>query len=94
MNTQIKDLDLAIISCATKLFVPIARVAFFIIFFYFGILKVLGLSPATPLAEALTAQTIGMQYFAMHIQMNIGICQKNINNFTSKLIHVFKIDLN
>jgi uncharacterized membrane protein YphA (DoxX/SURF4 family) len=63
MNTQIKDLDLAIISWATKLFVPIARVAFFIIFFYFGILKVLGLSPATPLAEALTAQTIGMQYF-------------------------------
>ncbi len=40
-----------------------ARVAFFIIFFYFGFLKIIGLSPASPLAEALTAKTVGMQYF-------------------------------
>lgn len=65
MNTKLKNIDLVTISWANKLFVPIARIAFFIIFFYFGILKVLGLSPATPLAEALTAQTIGMQYFSI-----------------------------
>jgi hypothetical protein len=33
------------------------------VFFWFGFIKILGLSPASPLAEALTAKTIGMQYF-------------------------------
>lgn len=42
---------------------PIARFAFFVIFFYFGLLKLIGLSPASPLAEALTAKAIGMQFF-------------------------------
>ena len=63
MKLNIKTIDLELISWAKRLFVPTARVAFFIIFFYFGFLKLLGLSPASPLAEALTAQTIGMQYF-------------------------------
>jgi uncharacterized membrane protein YphA (DoxX/SURF4 family) len=63
MSLQLKNIDLTIIAWARRLFVPIARVAFFVIYFYFGILKVFNLSPATPLAEALTTQTIGMQYF-------------------------------
>ena len=63
MNLPLKNIDLTIIAWARRLFVPVARIAFFVIYFYFGILKVLDLSPATPLAEALTAQTIGMQYF-------------------------------
>ena len=63
MEVQFKNVDLTIIAWAKRLFIPIARVAFFVIYFYFGILKVFDLSPATPLAEALTRQTIGLQYF-------------------------------
>ncbi len=43
----------------------IARVAIFIVFFWFGALKFLGLSPASPLAEALTERTIGMEFFQL-----------------------------
>ncbi len=63
MHKTLEKIDHTIIQSAKKSFIPIARVAFFIIFFYFGFLKLVGLSPASPLAEALTAQTIGMQYF-------------------------------
>lgn len=59
----IQKLDHAIISLAQKWYMPVARAAFFIIFFYFGALKIAGLSPATPLAEILTERTIGMQFF-------------------------------
>lgn len=46
-----------------RLFLPTARIAIFIVFFWFGFIKLLGISPASPLAEALTAKTIGLQYF-------------------------------
>lgn len=59
----VKKLDLRLIAFFKKTFLPFARVALFVVFFWFGILKVFGLSPASPLAEALTAQTVGMQYF-------------------------------
>jgi uncharacterized membrane protein YkgB len=59
----IKEVDLRLIAFFKRAFLPFARVALFVVFFWFGILKVLGLSPASPLAEALTAQTVGMQYF-------------------------------
>lgn len=63
MHKQLAQLDHWIIRTSQQWYVPVARFAFFIIFFYFGILKILGLSPASPLAEALTANTIGMAYF-------------------------------
>lgn len=59
----IKEVDLRLIAFFKRASLPFARVALFVVFFWFGILKVLGLSPASPLAEALTAQTVGMQYF-------------------------------
>ncbi len=40
-----------------------ARFSIFLIFFWFGLIKILGLSPASPLAEALSAKTVGLQYF-------------------------------
>ena len=46
-----------------------ARLALFIIYFWFGFLKVIGLSPASPLAGALVAHTIGMQYFTTSFKM-------------------------
>lgn len=48
---------------AVQWFEPAARISIFIIYFWFGILKAIGISPATPLAAALTSRTIGMQYF-------------------------------
>lgn len=63
MKAKIQTLDQTIIRLAQKWYEPAARGAFFIIFFYFGFLKLIGLSPATPLAAALTERTIGMQYF-------------------------------
>jgi uncharacterized membrane protein YkgB len=56
-------IDLKIISFFKRIHIPLARFSIFLIFFWFGIIKLLGLSPASPLAEALTARTIGMQYF-------------------------------
>ncbi len=63
MNKRLQALDRTIISTAKRVYIPFARGAFFIVFFYFGFLKLLGLSPASPLAEALTTKTVGMQYF-------------------------------
>jgi uncharacterized membrane protein YkgB len=63
MHKRLEQIDIWIISTAQRLYIPVARFAFFVIFFYFGFLKIVGLSPASPLAEALTAKTIGMQYF-------------------------------
>lgn len=60
---NIKYIDLSVIAFFRRTFLPVARAAFFVVFFWFGILKLLGLSPASPLAEALTAQTVGLQYF-------------------------------
>lgn len=57
------QLDLKVIEFFRKTFVPVARISIFIVFFWFGFIKLLGLSPASPLAEALTAKTVGMQYF-------------------------------
>jgi uncharacterized membrane protein YkgB len=51
------------IDLATRWFEWAARIAIFIIYFWFGLLKLINLSPATPLATALVQRTIGMQYF-------------------------------
>jgi uncharacterized membrane protein YkgB len=55
--------DLKLIKFFKRTFYPFARFSVFLIFFWFGYIKVIGLSPASPLAEALTAKTVGMQYF-------------------------------
>jgi len=65
MTLNLKDIDLSIIDFFRRTFVPFARIALFIVFFWFGILKLFDLSPATPLAEALTAHTVGLQYFTV-----------------------------
>lgn len=58
-----RNIDLKVITFFKRTFEPVARISVFLIFFWFGFLKLVGLSPASPLAEALTAKTIGMQYF-------------------------------
>lgn len=56
-------IDLKVIAFFKKTYIPVARVSIFLIFFWFGLIKIVGLSPASPLAEALTTKTVGMQYF-------------------------------
>jgi uncharacterized membrane protein YkgB len=60
---KITHLDLRLIAFFRASFVPVARFSIFLVFFWFGFIKLLGLSPASPLAEALTARTVGAQYF-------------------------------
>jgi uncharacterized membrane protein YkgB len=60
---KVHELDLRLIAFFRRAFLPIARFSIFIIFFWFGLLKLLGLSPAGPLAEALITKTVGMHYF-------------------------------
>jgi uncharacterized membrane protein YphA (DoxX/SURF4 family) len=59
----LKQIDTKIITWLRKTALPMARIAIFIVYFYFGFLKLLDLSPASPLAEALVRKTVGIQYF-------------------------------
>ena len=56
-NETVEQIDSQIIWFLRKYADEIARIAFFIIFFWFGILKVLGLSPAGPLVKDLLSAT-------------------------------------
>ena len=60
---HIEAFDLQLISYLRRWHIPLARVALFIVFFWFGAIKIAGLSPATPLAEALTIRTVGLEHF-------------------------------
>ena len=71
--------DETIIRDARKIAMPLARIALFIIFFWFGVLKVMGISPADPLVGALLERTIpffSFDYFRVFFgayEMTIGI---------------------
>ena len=60
---KLKKFDKAFIDFASKWFSPLTRIALFIIFAYFGFLKLLNISPAEGLAHELVSQTVGLQYF-------------------------------
>ena len=52
------EVDERIIGFTRQIFYPMARFAVFLPFFWFGILKVIGASPASPLVLALLAETL------------------------------------
>lgn len=60
---NISSLDLVVIAWFRKWYVPLGRLAVFVIYFYFGFLKLIGESPATPLASALVERTVGLAHF-------------------------------
>lgn len=62
-NRNIQSIDIRVIAFFNKIFIPAARFSLFLIFFWFGLIKLFGTSPASPLAEALTAKTVGIQYY-------------------------------
>ncbi len=60
---KLKSLDTDIIHFFKKASLPFARFGLFVIFFWFGLLKVIGLSPANSLVQDLFAQTIHFMPF-------------------------------
>lgn len=61
MNTS--RIDHQLIHFFRRITVPLARFALFVVFFWFGFLKVIGLSPAGPLVHSLFDQTINFMAF-------------------------------
>jgi uncharacterized membrane protein YkgB len=57
MTLETFDLDL--IHFFRRASVPVARFGLFVVFFWFGLLKVLGESPASPLVQHLFSSTLG-----------------------------------
>ncbi|MCC7432647.1 hypothetical protein IT412_03930 [Candidatus Peregrinibacteria bacterium] len=58
MKKILEKLDHQIIKHSGMHFTTVGRLALFIVYFWFGLLKVLGLSPASPLVAALLEKTI------------------------------------
>lgn len=64
MRKLIQKFDLHIITYLQKLEVPFARAAIFIVYFWFGFLKLLGISPAGLLVQELFLKTIWFMSFS------------------------------
>lgn len=60
---KIKNIDLKLIAFFNKAFMPVARFGLFVVFFWFGALKVVGLSPASGVVARLFEQTIPFMSF-------------------------------
>lgn len=63
----LESLDLKLIRFFRKIFLPSARFGLFVVFFWFGLLKVLSLSPASNLVQALFEQTVLFMSFNLFI---------------------------
>ena len=57
------EFDRRCVEAARRIYPVVARTALFIVFFWFGVIKLLGVSPATALAMALTVKTVGPAHF-------------------------------
>lgn len=62
---KLEAFDLRLIGFLRQWHIPLARLALFLVFFWFGLIKIIGLSSATPLAIMLTARTVGVEYFTV-----------------------------
>ena len=60
---NIKKIDIALIKFFRRTSIPLARFGLFLIFFWFGLLKVVGLSPASDLVKQLFEVTIPWMSF-------------------------------
>ncbi len=64
---SIETIDIKLIQFFKKISIPIARIALFVVFFWFGLLKVIGLSPASGVVERLFESTIPFMSFGTFI---------------------------
>ena len=65
MQEFIQQFDALIINRLRRWEVPLARVAIFVVYFWFGFLKLIGVSPAAPLVQALFEKTITFMPFTV-----------------------------
>lgn len=63
MKKSVASFDLKFIAFLRRYQLSIARIAIFIVYTWFGVLKLLDKSPAGPIAEALVDKTVGAEYF-------------------------------
>ncbi|MCE9585288.1 hypothetical protein K8Q94_01545 [Candidatus Nomurabacteria bacterium] len=60
---SLKQIDIEIIKFFRKASVPVSRFGLFIVFFWFGLLKVVGLSPASGVVQRLFEHTVPFMSF-------------------------------
>lgn len=58
MMGRIQNFDNRLITFLKNIEIPAVRIAIFTVYFWFGVLKLIGVSPATPLVHALFDRTI------------------------------------
>ena len=79
LRKSFEQCDVHIITFMRKVSGPLARIALFIVFFWFGILKIIGTSPANPMVKDLMETTLPWMTFSQFIigfalyEMIIGI---------------------
>lgn len=79
MDKLFLKVDAVIISRLRKLAVPLARFSIFVIYFWFGFLKLSGVSPAEPMVYDLFEKTFGFLSFSVFFsffaifEMTIGV---------------------
>ncbi len=61
---SIQTIDIALINFFRRVSIPLARFGLFVVFFWFGFLKVIGQSPASGLVQRLFEQTV--PYMSFH----------------------------
>lgn len=66
---RISYIDSVLIRFFDKAFEPLARVGIFVIYFWFGLLKVIDASPASPLVQTLFEETINFMPFSVFLVM-------------------------
>lgn len=64
---DIQKIDIELINFFRRVSIPVARFGLFVVFFYFGLLKVIGFSPASPLVQQLFEETINFMSFGTFI---------------------------
>ncbi len=67
MAKNLLSLETQLIEIAKKAYLPSIRVSLFVVYFWFGILKVVGTSPANPLVNDLLHRTIPFLSFEQFI---------------------------
>ncbi|KKT81524.1 MAG: hypothetical protein UW79_C0018G0013 [Candidatus Yanofskybacteria bacterium GW2011_GWA2_44_9] len=63
MRTLIEKIDNYAINLFRRTEVPLSRIAIFVVYFWFGFLKIIGVSPAGPMVQTLFERTLNFMPF-------------------------------
>ncbi|MBI3232116.1 MAG: hypothetical protein HYZ51_03510 [Candidatus Doudnabacteria bacterium] len=67
MQEKIQNFDNKVVAFCQRLAMPFARLALFVIYFWFGLLKIIDVSPANPLVMRLQEKTLPFLSFQQFI---------------------------